>query len=118
MPTLSTRLIAMIAGVVLILVLAGLLLRSCDQRRNAASNARVAQSQTEAAQQSAKDAIDAVGASAARETASEALTRENEKAIRAANGADQAVDPAVRDAGLAALCKRSSYANDPRCHRP
>jgi hypothetical protein len=117
-PTLSTKLIAMIVGALLIVGLLIFGVRQCEQRRNAASQARVEQSQAGAAQQSAKDAIEAVGASAARETASEAMTRENEANIRAAEGADAPVNPAVRDAGIAALCQRKAYANDPRCRRP
>lgn len=118
MPTLSTRLVAMIVGAVLIVGLLVFGVKQCEQRQNAASQGRVDASQAGAAQDSARDAINAVEASGERETASEALTRENEANIRAAEGAAAPVNPAVRDAGIAALCQRKAYANDPRCRRP
>jgi hypothetical protein len=113
----ALKLIAMVAGVILLIVAVSLFVRSCDKRRSEAAQSRVSASQAQAAQDSARDAINAVEASGARETASEALTRENEANIRAAPGASDPVNPAVRDAGLAALCRRAAYQNDPRCKR-
>jgi Flp pilus assembly protein TadB len=77
--------------------------------------ARVEAAQSGATIESAKDAIGVQSNVAANEQAAADLTRSNEKEIRDAKGADQAVDPAVRDAGLASLCRRPSYHNSRRC---
>jgi hypothetical protein len=115
---LSTRIIAMIAGAVLLLGIIAFGVHSCDQRRSKAAQGRVERSQAEAASNSAADAINTVSASGEASRASEDLTRSNERDIRAAQGANDKINPAVRDAGLAALCKRQAYANDPRCRHP
>jgi hypothetical protein len=77
----------------------------------------VERSQAEAAANSAADAIGTVAASGEAERASEDLTRINEQQIRAAEGSNAAVNPAARDAGIAALCRRQAYRDDPRCKR-
>jgi FtsZ-interacting cell division protein ZipA len=114
----ALKLIAMIVGAVLLLGIIAFGVHSCDQRRSKAAQSRVERSQDEAASNSAADAINTVAASGEASRASEDLTRSNERDIRAAQGANDKVNPAVRDAGLAALCKRQAYANDPRCRRP
>ena len=45
------------------------------------------------------------------------LSPRYEKEIRNAKGADAPVDPAVRDAGLASLCRRAAYRSSERCLR-
>jgi biopolymer transport protein ExbB/TolQ len=114
----AVKLIAMVVGALLLIVVVGFTVRSCDQRRSRASQARVERSQAEAASNSAADAIGTVARSSEASRASEELTRSNEQQIRGAAGANDKVNPAVRDAGIAALCRRQSYANDPRCKRP
>jgi hypothetical protein len=114
----TARALAVVVGVVLLIVGLSLLVHRCDVNRSRAAQSRVNASQAQAASNSAADAINAVGAANGRETASESLTRSNEQQIRGAPGANDKVNPAVRDAGIAALCRRQSYANDPRCHRP
>lgn len=109
------RLLGIVAGLVALVVIPSLIVRSCDVRRNKAAQSRVESGQAQAASDSAKDAINAVEASGGRETASEDLTRSNDQQIRAAQGAGEKVNPAARDAGIAALCRRPSYASDPRC---
>jgi FtsZ-interacting cell division protein ZipA len=89
---------------------------SCDVRHNKAAQSRVEASQAQAASNSAADAVSTVARSSEATAASEELTRSNEQQIRAAEGANDKVNPAVRDAGIAALCRRQAYANDPRCH--
>jgi ABC-type multidrug transport system fused ATPase/permease subunit len=105
----------------IVLTLIGLMLvaafvfgtNQCSQRRNQAAQSRVERSQAEAASNSAADAIDTVAASGKAEAASEDMTRNNDKEIRNAEGASDAVNPAVRDAGLRSLCRRPAYRNAP-----
>jgi Flp pilus assembly protein TadB len=87
-----------------------------QKSRSQAAQSRVERSQAEAASNSAADAIGTVARSGEDAAASEDLTRSNERDIRNAAGADDKVNPAARDAGLSALCKRQAYANDPRCN--
>ena len=112
---LSTRIIAMIVGAVLLLGIIAFGVHSCEQRRSKAAQSRMERSQAEAASNSAADAINTVAASGEASRASEDLTRSNERDIRNAAGASDRVNPASRDAGLAALCKRAAYREDPRC---
>ena len=114
----AIRYILIIVGIIVIgLVIVGGV-HSCDVRRNRAAQGRVEASQTQAAANSSADAINTVSRSGEAQAASEGQSRQAEQDIRAAEGANQAVNPAVRDAGIAALCKRRTYANDPRCRRP
>ena len=88
---------------------------ACNKIRSMGAQSRVDKGQIEALSNSAVDAIGTQGASAARERASQTLTRANEKEIRNAKGADAQVDPAVRDAGLRSLCRRAAYRDSERC---
>lgn len=112
------RLIATIAAAILLVVGFALLIHSCDVRRSKDAQSRVERSQAEAASNSAADAIGTVAASGEASAASENLTRANERDIRAAQGSSDKVNPAARDAGISALCKRKAYATDPRCQHP
>ena len=115
MPALSARLIGIIVGVVVLIVAAGLFIRSCDKRRSQAAQTRVERSQAEAARNSAGDAINTVTGVGSNQAASEELTRQNERDIRNAQGADQRVGSGVDLAGRRSLCKRAAYRDDPKC---
>lgn len=112
-----------LGGKVVAIILLGLLVvglawfgfSQWQHARTAATESRLQGAQTGAVVESAKDAIATQGAAAARETASEALTRTNAEEIRNAKGADAAVDPAARDAGLHAACRRNAYSHSERC---
>jgi negative regulator of sigma E activity len=115
---LATRTIAMIVAACVLVAVGAFVVHSWDKRRSEAAQSRVQHSQSEALSNSGADAVNTVAASVKAAAASEELTRSNEQQIRAAQGANDKVNPAVRDAGIAALCRRQAYANDPRCHRP
>ena len=107
-----------IAAIILGLFVVGLLVfgvTQCQQRRSQGAQSRVERGQTEALSNSAADAIGAVRASGEAERASEELTRTNEKEIRNADGANDPVNPAARDAGLRSLCRRPAYRDSERC---
>jgi hypothetical protein len=103
------------AAILLILVFAMIQFRSCIYAKREAATLKVQGAQAEALGNSARDAIATQGAAARRERASEDLTATNEKEIRDAQGADQRVDPAVRDAGHRSLCRRVAYRHTERC---
>lgn len=109
------RATALAIAVAVAIVAILLLLSQCSALRTAGTKARVDQEQTGALSNSAADAVTTVANSGAREAASEELTRTNEKDIRDAEGADEAVTPAVRDAGLRSLCRRDAYRDSERC---
>lgn len=82
------------------------------------AEAKLRGNQVEAAQASGKDSVNTVATAGAREAASRDLDRANEGDIRNAEGADAAVAAPVRDSGLASLCRRASYRDNPKClHR-
>jgi ABC-type protease/lipase transport system fused ATPase/permease subunit len=113
----GAKLIATVVAVIVLVLVVGLTVRSCDKRRSQAAQERVERSQSEAAANSAADAIEAVTRSGEATAASEELSRENERDIRAAEGASVKVGSGVDAAGRAALCKRAAYRNDPKCKR-
>lgn len=98
-----------------LLVLGWLQLRSCQKDAQTAAEVGLAKGQQGAQTNSATDAVTTQGAANRRERESEDLTRANEREIRNAKGADAAVDAAVRDAGLLALCRRAAYRDTERC---
>jgi len=110
-PSLKPIVWAALAVAVLLALWLGYRALTADAR----TEARLARNQAEAALESGRDAVEAVGEASERETASEALTRSNEAAIRAAPGAADPVSAEARGAGIAALCKRAAYKDDPRC---
>lgn len=97
------------------IVLALMFLTQCATTRNAKTEANASKGQAGASMASGSDAVDAVGNVQASEQATDQVTKENNDAIRNAEGADAPVAAPVRDAGLASLCRRASYRNDPRC---
>lgn len=111
----GAKLIGYIAGALLLVGLVLFAVHSCDKRRSQAAQTRVERSQAEAASNSAADAIGTVARSGEAEAASEALTRSNEKEIRDAEGANDPINPAARDAGLRSLCRRTAYRDSPKC---
>lgn len=111
----ATRLLAMIAGVIVLILLVGFTVRSCDQRRDRAAQERLEAAQAGAAAESSADAINTVSRSGDAAAASEELTRTNEKEIRNAEGADARVGAGVDVAGRRSLCKRAAYRDDPKC---
>lgn len=86
---------------------------ACQRIRSLTAQSKVDDAQHSALKNSAADAINTTGGVATNQAASEDTTRQNERDIRDAKGADQGVDPAVRDAGFASLCKRASFRNSP-----
>lgn len=113
--SLGAKVIAIIVLGAVVLGLGWLAVAQWQKSRTAAAESRLQQGQTEALSNSAKDAIATEGAAAAQERASEDLTRTNQEEIRNAKGADAAVNPAARDAGLRAVCRRAAYRDSQRC---
>jgi hypothetical protein len=82
---------------------------------NARTAAKVATGQAGAALQSGQDAANTVGNRMDADAAGDQLTKENDDAIRKADGASAPVAAPVRDAGLRSLCRRAAYSRDPKC---
>lgn len=101
------------AALFLLAVIGGV--RSCQQAQTAKTETKLATGQTGAAIASGADAAQTVGAVGAGEAATDTITRENDRAIRNAPGADAPVSDGVHDAGLRALCKRAAYRGRPEC---
>jgi len=109
-----------IAGIVLAALMACLLVAGLARHvitggSVAKAEVRLAGSQADAASASAAEAIATIAAGAASEAAIDAITLENDRAIRNAPGASAPVDPGVAAAGLAGLCRRAAYLRDQRC---
>lgn len=111
----ASRVIGLIVAGVLLFLLISFGLYQCDKRRDERAQARTDAAQAEAASNSAADAIGTVSRRGAEESASEGLTRDNERDIRAAEGAGERVNMGAHTAGLKALCKRAAYKDTERC---
>ncbi len=83
-------------------------------QREAAQN-KVDAGMGQARSESAADAMQTVERAHDAQAQSEALSRENEDAIRNAPGANQAVDPRVSDVARRRLCERASLRRTPEC---
>lgn len=113
-PPKLARIILIAFGVVVALSLL-FAVRSCQQSRTAKTEAKLATGQADAAMKSGADAVQTVGNRMDADAATDTITRENNDAIRNAEGADAPVAAGVRDAGLASLCRRAAYRRDPKC---
>lgn len=102
-------------GVIVLVVIACAGVAKCTLDRGKKTEIELSKGQTGAAQSSGRDAVDTVGNQAASETEADRVTRENEDAIRSADGATAPVAGGVRDAGLDSLCRRAAYRSDPKC---
>jgi hypothetical protein len=111
----AAKTVAYVVGGIILVVLVLLLLSQCEKRRNEHAQGKVDDAQVGAATNSAADAINTVSAAGQNEAASEDLTRQNERDIRAAEGAGDRVNMGVNTAGLQALCRRDAYRNSERC---
>jgi predicted membrane-bound mannosyltransferase len=109
------RLIGTLVAILVLIAAVGLTVRSCDKRHSQAAQSRVEASQGAAKSESAADAVNTVSSAGERESASETLSRTNERDIRNAQGANVAVNSDVDLAGRRALCLRSVYRSDPKC---
>ena len=105
----------LVALVVLALLAAIVVQRSCSIARTATTTAKLAIGQAGAAIASGHDAADTVGNRMAGDALAVAITRENNDAIHHAHGADAPVDPDAAAAGLRGLCRRAAYRRDPQC---
>ena len=81
----------------------------------ARTEAKLNRNTADAAMASGKDAVATIGAQGAAEQAVDALTKENDHAIRNAEGAGAPVPPAVAAAGRFSLCKRAAYRGTAEC---
>jgi hypothetical protein len=112
-----SRALALIIGglVIAALIVGFLLLEQCSATRSSKTRADIATGQAGATMISGNDAVNVVGGRAEADAAGDKLTRENEDAIRQAEGADAPVAAPVRDAGHASLCGRDAYRGKPEC---
>lgn len=110
---LCAAVLAMIAVMVVVVWLSGALTGG----KRAQIEAQLGANRADAALATGADAVNAVARQAAAEGAADLITRENQRAINQAPGAAAPVDPAVRDAGLAGLCKRAAYRGSEQCLR-
>ncbi len=100
---------AVAAAIAIVLIIGFFMIRGCIQANQRAVHSNVDRGQAGAASNSAVDAISTQGNVSGNATASEATTARNREDIRNAQGADQRIDPAVRNAGFASLCKRAGF---------
>lgn len=89
--------------------------RSCQSAQTAKTEARLGKNQTGAALASGADAVAAVGKVGAAEDAIDTITRENDRAIRNAPGADAPVHPGIDAVARERLCRRAVYRQRPEC---
>lgn len=92
-----------------------LVLRAITGGKAAQVTARLNANQAEAIAASGNDAVNTAARVAASSETGDAIHQENADAIQNAPGAAAPVDPRLRDAGLAGLCRHAAYRREPRC---
>jgi len=98
------------------LIVGGVLLFNAWQSAaTAKTEAKLSTNQTGAAIASGVDAVETVGKVGAAEAMTDTITRENERAIRQAPGADAPVSDAVDAVARERLCRRAVYRVRPEC---
>jgi hypothetical protein len=107
--------VAIVAAAVAVITLIAVCWHQWGAARTARTEARIATGQAGAALASGQDSANTIGNRMDADAAGDTVTRENDHAIRTAAGADAPVNPAVRDAALAGLCRRAAYHNNPKC---
>lgn len=107
--------LAAIAAAIVAALLVWFVIAGWMHARRAAAEGRVGAVMGEAHGKSAAEAGAIIDGAHAASVQSEALSRENADAIRSAQGADQALDPALNDAGRRSLCRRPSYRRTTEC---
>ena len=81
----------------------------------ARTQARLGKNQTEAALASGTDAVQSVGRTVEYERRVDVITRETERVIREAPGADAPIDPDLQRLAIERLCLRTAYREHPDC---
>ena len=115
-PIIERNAVRILVAIVFVLLVAGFVtLRSCQAERGAKTQAKVSSGQAGASLQSGQDAANTVGNRMDADASEDQLTRTNGDDIRKADGAAAAVAAPVRDAGIAALCRRAAYRDSQRC---
>ena len=100
---------------VLIALAAWWIMASLMGGKTAKTEARLSENQAEAAFESGTDAVETVGKTIEYERHVDYITRETERAIREAPGADAPVDPRLDGIARQRLCQRPSYSQHPDC---
>lgn len=81
----------------------------------AKTEARLSENQTEAALANGTDAVQSVGRTTEYERRVDIITRETERVIREAPGADAPIDPDLQRLAIERLCLRTAYREHPEC---
>jgi hypothetical protein len=109
------RPVLFIVGLFVALAIIGLAVRSCSEARQGAAVARVEREEGKAAGASAADAVTTLQEAVAAEKSIDDATKENDRAIKSADGASAPVSDGVDDAGRRSLCGRAAYRGSRDC---
>lgn len=112
MPTLSTRLITMIVGALLIVGMVVFGVRQCEMRKSAGKQAEVSQGQAGAAIASGAEAMNTVSNVAASDAETDALVGMGQTEIAAATQGTKG------KATKRAACRLNAYRGTPQCKEP
>lgn len=104
-----------LAGLAIALVVGGYFAVKAFFQGGLKTQVTLGKNQGQAISASGHDAVDTLGNTMADEQAADLVTKENDDAIRNAEGANAPVAAPVRDAGLASLCRRAAYRGSARC---
>lgn len=91
------------------------LVSSLTSEQTAKTQARLSTNQTQAALASGTDAVATVSRTIEHERRVDIITRETERVIREAPGADAPVDPDLHRLAVDRLCHRAAYLEHPEC---
>lgn len=117
LPAWLTKTVALVIAIgVALLLIAGLFAwHEWSVSRTAKVETKLATGQAQASLQSGQDAVQTTGSVEANSSAVDLQTKENADAIQNTEGAGAPVAPAVRDIGIASLCRHPAHRRDPKC---
>lgn len=111
----ATRIIALSLGALLLGFIAVSIGTALFGGHAARVQAKIESNRADAAISTASDAANTVAEVASSDAAIDAVTQENERAIRSAPGAHETVDAGVHDAGVLSLCRYAAYRSSKDC---
>lgn len=102
-------------AVAILAVVALISMKMCSSGRQEAEQAKQDSRTATAYTEAAKDAVATIEARSGEEAELKEVVAEAAKDIANAEGSDQAIPPAARDAALRGACRLPNYRNEPAC---
>ncbi|HMS21518.1 MAG TPA: hypothetical protein PKC46_13360 [Sphingorhabdus sp.] len=113
----TMRLILLLALVLALVIVPGLALRSCQEWKEAEGEARLNKATAEAGIEAGVIGLETAAQRRNEDRATDETVKGGIDAVQAAEGAQDAINPAIRNAAKCSACQLQSYYNSAECAR-